>query len=435
MAFETALSGLNAASSDLDIVGNNIANSNTAGFKSSRGEFADIYAISNLGVAGNSIGQGVALSNVSQEFAQGQFEFTGNTLDMAINGDGFFAVSEAGATTYTRAGAFSIDTNGYIVNASGSQLQGFPVNSAGSVSSSTPQSMQVTTGAADPNATTEVTIAANVDAGESTNAAALAAGTGAAAIAAGAANFSSADATTFNHSTSTNVYDSLGQDHQLTTYFQKVDSNTWNCYVEIDGTSVTSGAPPQDYITLNFDPDGTLATWSNDANTTTNTDISTIDFNPFAVAGAENITINELDLGDLTQYGSDFSVTTLSQSGYSSGEFTDMDIDADGNIFARFSNGQAQILGQIAIITFPSPNNLRQVGETSWSETFASGTAVASSPGTSGVGTIESGALEQSNVNLTEQLVKMITAQRNFQANAQMISTSDQITQTIINIR
>lgn len=425
MAFETALSGLNAASSDLDIVGNNIANSNTSGFKSARGEFADIYAISNLGVAGNSIGQGVALKNVAQEFAQGQFEFTGNTLDMAINGDGFFGLTdENGANTYTRSGAFSVDTNGNIVNSSGNKLQGFRVNSDGNVASTTPEDMVVTIGAATPNPTTEVTIVANVDSSESAKTAA----------------FDSSDTNTYNHSTSTNVYDNQGTAHQLTTYFRKESSNTWSCYLEIDGSSVNSGG--QDHITVEFAANGTPYRWSNDGGTTWNTKTATsdpfesIDFDAFAVTtGADPITISDMDLSGMTQYGSDFSVTTLSQNGYSTGIFTDMDIDSSGNIFARFSNGQAQILGRIAVINFPSPSNLRQVGETSWSETFASGTAIASSPGTSGVGNIESGALEQSNVNLTEQLVKMITAQRNFQANAQMISTSDQITQTIINIR
>ncbi len=435
MAFSTALSGLNAAASDLDIVGNNIANSNTAGFKASRGEFADIFAVSNLGVAGNAIGQGVALSNVAQEFGQGQFEFTGSTLDMAVNGDGFFQLSDGAVDTYTRAGAFSMDREGYIVNASGLRLQGFPVNSAGNISSSTPEDVQISTGVSNPQATTRVTIAANIDASE-----------------AGIANtitFDPADPISYNHSTSTTVFDSLGTSHQLTTYYRKIPvdaaavppvvDNTWRTYTYVDNAPLppvnNTGAAPNNnnYMTLLFANDGSLDQ-VNDNGTIIIDDV--LDYAGYTIpdSGADPVTIS-VDYTSLTQYGGDFSVNALSQDGYSTGEFTDLDVDADGNVFARFSNGQATTLAKIAVVTFPSVGNLRQVGDTSWTETFASGLPIAKEPGNAGAGRIESGALEQSNVNLTEQLVKMITAQRNFQANAQMISTSDQVTQTIINIR
>ncbi len=435
MAFSTALSGLNAASSDLDIVGNNIANSNTAGFKASRGEFADIFAVSNLGVAGNAIGQGVALSSVTQEFGQGQFEFTGSTLDMAVNGDGFFQLSDGAVDTYTRAGAFSMDREGYIVNASGLRLQGFPVNSAGAISSSTPENVQIDTGVSNPQATTEVTIAANIDASET-------------AIA-NTVTFDTTDPASYNHSTSTAVFDSLGTSHQLTTYYRKmpvdagatppVVENTWQTYTYVDNAPLppannTGTAPTNNnYMTLLFANDGSLDEVNDNGTIIAN---GVLDYSAYTIpdSGADPVTIS-VDYTSLTQYGGDFSVNALSQDGYSTGEFTDLDVDAEGNVFARFSNGQATTLAKIAVVTFPSVGNLRQVGDTSWTETFASGLPIAKEPGNAGAGRIESGALEQSNVNLTEQLVKMITAQRNFQANAQMISTSDQVTQTIINIR
>ncbi len=423
MAFETALSGLNAASADLDIVGNNIANSNTTGFKSSRGEFADIFATSNLGVASNAIGQGVALADVSQEFAQGQFEFTGSTLDMAVNGDGFFQLSDDQVDIYTRAGAFEMNRDGYIVNSSGMILQGFPVDEDGEITSSTPQDLQISFGMSNPQATTDVEIDANLDASEE-------------AIN-GAIVFDVTDPSSYNHSTSTTVFDSQGESHQLTTYYRKESQNVWHTYTYLDNTvmppeNYTGVAPAnQTYMTLNFDEFGNLDTVDDNGTTISN---GLLDFAAFPLAGKEDLEII-VDYSEMTQYGGDFSVNALSQDGFSTGEFTNLDVDSEGNIFARFTNGQAQTLGKITVVTFPSPGSLKQVGDTSWSETFASGLPIAKIPGESGAGSIESGALEQSNVNLTEQLVKMITAQRNFQANAQMISTSDQVTQTIINIR
>lgn len=423
MAFSTALSGLNAASSDLDIVGNNIANSNTAGFKTSRGEFADIFAVSNFG-SGNAIGQGVALSNVTQEFGQGQFEFTGSALDMAVNGDGFFQLSDGDVDTYTRAGAFSMNRDGFIVNASGLVLQGFPVNSDGSISSSTPADVRIDTGVSQPQATTGVTIAANIDASEADIAPAI--------------TFDPADPASYNHSTSTTVFDSQGSSHQLTTYYRKEAPNTWQTYTYVDNTVVPpanyTGVAPADegFMTMTFGTTGDLV--SVDDNGGAAILDGKLQYGNFLIPGKDDLVV-ELDYTSLTQYGGDFSVNALSQDGYSTGEFTDLDIDAEGNVFARFSNGQATTLAKIAVVTFPSVGSLRQVGDTSWTETFASGLPIAKEPGTAGAGRIESGALEQSNVNLTEQLVKMITAQRNFQANAQMISTSDQVTQTIINIR
>ena len=400
MSFETALTGLNAASADLDVTGNNVANSATTGFKFSRAEFADIYATSNLGMARTSIGQGTRLASVSQQFTQGQFDFTGNTLDLAVNGTGFFALNDNGATTYSRNGAFELDRDGYIVDGHGHRLTGYLAGPNGGIGGARGD-LQVNVGNVAPKASANVALSANLD-------------SGAAAI--GAA-FDPTDPATYNFSTSTTVYDAQGKDHFATLYFQKQSDNAWDVYVDGDDGTGTKGP-----TTVTFDSAGQFVS---------TTGATTFPFN-YAGAGTSNISV---DYSSLTQYGSVFDVKSLSQDGYSAGQFAGLAVEDDGRILARFTNGQSQALGQIALSRFASPGNLRQVGDTHWVESFESGAPVTAAPGSSGVGSIQGGALEKSNVNLTEQLVHMITAQRNFQANSQMISTQDQITQSVLNIR
>lgn len=400
MSFETALTGLNAASADLDVTGNNVANSATTGFKYSRAEFADVYASSNLGTAQTTTGQGVRLAAVAQQFTQGQLDFTGNTLDLAVNGTGFFALSDHGALAYSRNGAFQLDRDGYIVDANSRHLTGYLAGSSGTVGGAMGD-LKVNTGNIAPKASANVNLSANLD-------------SGATAI---TSAFAAADPSTYNFSTSTTVYDSQGKDHLATLYFQKQSANVWDVYIDgDDGTGVKSPA------TVTFDNNGNFASA---------TGTTTYPFN-YAGAGTSNISV---DYSSLTQYGSAFDVNKLSQDGYSAGQFSNLEVERDGRILARFTNGQAQTLGQIALSRFPSPEKLQQVGDTNWVETFESGAPVTSTPGSSGVGSIQGGALEKSNVNLTEQLVHMITAQRNFQANSKMISTQDQLTQDILNIR
>lgn len=397
MSFETALTGLKAAAADLDVTSNNVANSSTVGFKYSRAEFADIFATSGLGVAGNAIGQGVRLANISQQFSQGQFDFTGNSLDLAINGSGFFRLSDGGALSYTRAGTFSLDREGFIVDTNGRNLVGYQAAADGTITGAL-GGLQVNTGNVAPQATSTLDITANLDA----------------AATAPTVAFDAADPASYNFSTSTTVYDDQGTSQLATLYFRKTASNNWQ--VRIDAGSGTAVNPT---VPLVFDANGNI------------TGAPTATFN---VTGSGNPAVT-VDFTSLTQYGSDFDVQELAQNGYSAGQFTGLGVESDGRLVARFTNGQSQVLGQVALSRFPSPQNLQQTGDTSWIQTFSSGDAIVGAPGSSGLGGIEAGALEQSNVNLTEQLVRMITAQRNFQANSQMISTQDQITQEILNIR
>jgi flagellar hook protein FlgE len=400
MPFRIALSGLNAASADLNVTANNIANANTIGFKSSRAEFADVYA-----VGAEEIGNGVRLASVTQEFAQGGIDFTDNALDLAISGDGFFTMSDNGSISYTRVGAFGVDREGFVVNSQQQRLQVFPPTGTGDFNTGTLTDLRLSTTDSPPQATGQADFGINLPA----NATPPAIGV-----------FDPANPQSFNHSTALTIYDSLGATHTVTLYFVKdAAPNTWNVYHYIDGNAV--GGANQ----LVYSPTGELTTPA-----TGNVALPPYD----SGNGAAPITLtNNYSLS--TQYGSEFGVNSLSQDGFSAGRLANIDVDANGVVFARFTNGRTAPLGQIALSRFANQQGLRQQGDTSWAETFSSGDAVRGAAGTASFGLIQSGALEGSNVDLTQQLVSMITAQRNFQANAQMISTADQVTQTIINIR
>lgn len=406
MPFDIALSGLNAAAADLDVISNNVANSNTTGFKKSRAEFADVYATTQTGLASNAIGRGVKLSSVDHEFAQGDITFTENNLDLAISGKGFFRMNEAGSTVYSRAGVFGVDRDGNIVNSSNQRLTGYQADSSGQLTGALGD---LTVDFADfpPKASTQIGLSANLDASEVSPLA-----------------FDINDPSTFNHSTSTTVYDSLGTSHISTMYYRKDSPNMWEAFLYVDGAEVNNAGGD----TLEFANDGSLSLINGAAaNTTTSTS-----FNPGG--GAANMALT-LDYGNLTQYGSPFGISALTQDGFATGRLNDIDIDDKGVIFARFSNSRSSTLGQVALSNFSNPQGLQQLGNTSWRETFASGAPLTGAPGSTNLGLIQSGAVEGSNVDLTEELVGMITAQRNFQANAQVISAADTITQTIINIR
>jgi len=403
MPFRTALSGLNAASAELRVIGNNVANAGTTGFKESRAEFADIFATSNLGVTSNAIGTGVRVSSVSQQFTQGNIGFTDNNLDLAISGQGFFIMNDNGVNAYTRAGALSIDRNGFVVNSQQQQLTIFQADANGSITGAT-GSLQLDRSDIAPAATTTIDVQANLDASAGIPIAA----------------FSPTDASSYNNSTSLTVFDSLGSPHLNTMYFRKTADNTWDAFQYVDGTQVNAGAPLGETIT--FDNTGTITGGSPTSMT----------FTP--AGGSAPMTVS-VDYNNTSQFGSPFSVNALVQDGFATGRLSGIDISDTGVITSRFTNGQSRTLGQIAVATFNNSQGLRQLGDTSWAETFDSGAPLVGSPGTGSSGLIESGALEDSNVDLTEELVNMITAQRNFQANAQVITTADTITQTIINIR
>lgn len=400
MPFRVALSGLNAASSDLNVTANNIANANTVGFKGSRAEFADVFA-----VGAQEIGNGVRLAAVTQEFSQGGVDFTDRALDLAISGEGFFTMSDNGVISYTRVGSFGADRDGYIVNSQNQRLQIFPAANNGTFNTGTLSDLRLATTDSPPQATTTSEFGINLPANAAPPPIAV---------------FDPANASSFNHSTAITIYDSLGATHTATAYFVKdVAPNNWNAYFYIDGTAV-GGANP-----MTFSNTGVLTAPAS----------GTFTLPPFTPAtGAADINLIA-NFSQSTQFGSEFGVNLLSQNGFTAGRLSNIDVDSEGVIFARFTNGRSEPLGQVALSNFTNTQGMRQLGDTSWGETFTSGDAIRGAAGTASFGLIQSGALEASNVDLTEQLVNMITAQRNFQANAQMISTADQVTQTIINIR
>lgn len=405
MPFAIALSGLNAASADLGVTANNVANANTTGFKTSRAQFSEVFAVGTQSVSSSAGGSGVRLSEIAQQFTQGNIDFTDNALDLAIGGEGFFVISDGGARSYTRSGAFGVDNQGFIVNAQGSKLQAYPSAGDGLFNTGTPQDLQLTIGANPPAASTRAAFGINLPANAPVPANPV---------------FDPADPSSFNHTTSVTIYDSLGAAHTATVYFAKdAAPNTWNTNIEIDGSTVTGAAP------VVFNPDGSLQSPAGG-------------LMPLGVytptTGAEDINLS-LDFGLATQFGSNFGVNSLSQDGFTTGRLTGVSVDSEGVVFARFTNGQSTSLGKLALANFVNPQGLQQLGDTTWGESFQSGDALLGEAGTASFGNIQSGALEASNVDLTAQLVQMITSQRNFQANAQMISTADTITQTVINIR
>ena len=389
MPFRVALSGLNAASSDLNVTANNIANANTVGFKGSRAEFADVFA-----VGAQEIGNGVRLAAVTQEFSQGGVDFTDRALDLAISGEGFFTMSDNGVISYTRVGSFGADRDGYIVNSQNQRLQIFPAANNGTFNTGTLSDLRLATTDSPPQATTTSEFGINLPANAAPPPIAI---------------FDPANASSFNHSTAITIYDSLGATHTATAYFVKdVAPNNWNAYFYIDGTAV-GGANP-----MTFSNTGVLTAPAS----------GTFTLPPFTPAtGAADINLIA-NFSQSTQFGSEFGVNLLSQNGFTAGRLSNIDVDSEGVIFARFTNGRSEPLGQVALSNFTNTQGMRQLGDTSWGETFTSGDAIRGAAGTASFGLI-----------LTQQLVNMITAQRNFQANAQMISTADQVTQTIINIR
>jgi flagellar hook protein FlgE len=637
MAFRVAISGLKAASGELDVIGNNIANSNTTGFKKSRAEFVDVFAVTNVGGSGSTPGSGVRLSAIRQQFTQGNIAFTDNNLDFAINGNGFFILDDSGSQIYSRGGAFGVDRNGFLANAEGQNLIAFSADTSGNITGAAGP-IQINTANIAPQASANMTVDLNLDAAQTQPT---------------VGTFSSTNPNSFNHSTSTTIFDSLGNSHLASMYYVKTgtpavpttvipgaytaavsngtaavqnDSTTSGAFTDsvqgagqtysltvggilihtetnatvtaadIDaGVTAQSAALAAIGITTSgtaaagtllfsrtdgasFDIDivnqaasggGANADFATGSNTVNNgstavnpTDIAftmsidgtqffteaaaiggtvtaaeldtalssfvagsggaytissgsiaagnlvlekadgtdaaiTIDSNftgtPGSFAGAlvstngtpslqtniwetytfvdgtqvagpdtlafstsgtlttpasGNVTVPSFtpsggaaamtlvqDYSASTQFGSSFSVNALAQDGFTTGRLSGLDIDSEGIIFARFTNGQSSVEGQVALADFQNPQGLQPVSDTSWGETFSSGAVTIGSPGTASLGLIQAGALEQSNVDLSEELVNMIIAQRSFQANAEVISTSDTITQSIINLR
>ncbi len=549
MSFQIALSGLDASRTDLEVTSNNIANSRTTGFKEARTEFGDVFATSLNDSAATAAGRGVKVTRIAQQFSQGTVDFTSRNLDLAINGDGFFILDGDAGVSYTRAGAFSSDKDGYIVDHKGDQLQVYqPVTDAdGTVQEDSEGnavfgdlgSLQLPLSVSEPKATEDMTTSVNLDAGAD-----------APTIA-----FDRGIAASYNFSTSSTVYDSQGEMHTATFYYDKdystslaevtgsvvtgsnpiinmviydensnphtlpieftetgAGTNIWTPTVDVttdpnissvtfsgnvDLSDTVGDDDPPDTLSINMtltysaaylasnnlssanqvvavstagldgDAGTTLAAQATDTfnkwkvytfidNTEVTPAANTLVFSksgsiiepvteqmvtdpfspladPDATSQPEDIILT-VDLSQMTQYGGDFAVSNIRQDGYATGRLSGLDIDAEGVVFSRYTNGQAKALGKVALAKFDSPQNLTKLGDTSWAQSFASGEPVRGYAGTAGFGDIQSGALEASNVDLAEQLVNLIVAQRTFQANSKVITSSDQILQTIIQI-
>jgi flagellar hook protein FlgE len=405
-SFSIALSGLTAASSDLDVTANNVANSDTTGFKASRAEFADVYAAGATNLNTSVVGEGVRLASTAQQFTQGNITTTSSNLDLAISGNGFFTLKGPSGYVYSRNGQFGEDANGNVVSSTGQALQVYPPLVAGGFNTGALQNLNLQTAQSAPVATTGGTALLNLPANSAVPT---------------VTPFNINNTNTYNQSTSTTVYDSLGNAYPATFYFaQTATAGTWNVYMSVNNTQV-GGAQ-----TLAFTTAGAVPATGNQGQ------LTFAGFNP--PGGATQAQSFTFDFSKSTQYGGGFGVSSITQNGYATGQLSTVSIDSSGIVSAVYTNGRSTQLGQLAMANFPNPQGLTQLGDTNWSQTYASGTVVQGTAGAAGIGTIQSGALESSNVDLTSELVNMITAQRAFDANAQIITTANQESQTVINI-
>lgn len=405
MSFQQGLSGLNAASKNLDVIGNNVANATTVGFKESQPVFADLYANSLTGGGGSQVGIGVKVAAVSQLFTQGNITTTNNPLDVAINGNGFFRMDSGGEVTYQRNGQFQLDKLGFIVNTTGSKLTGYTANASGVLSTGAAAPLSINTADLPPLITSEVNAVLNLNSGSP-------------AIPLVPA-FSTTDPTTYTNSTAVTVYDSLGNDQTLQMFYVKRAAG-WDVYAANDGVQI--GAAP--FANLTFNTSGVL---------TTPMPLAPINV-PATATGAINPFPVAVDFTGTTQFGANFSVNSLNQDGYTSGRLAGFDLSADGIILGRYTNGQTAVLGQVVLAGFANPNGLQPLGDNQWVETSTSGVPLVGAPNSGSLGVLQSKAVEDSNVDLTAELVNMITAQRMYQANAQTIKAQDEVLQTLVNL-
>ena len=432
MGFSHALSGLNAASKNLDVVGNNISNSSTVGFKGSRTEFNEMVASAMGASSGTNTGIGVSVAAVSQQFSQGNITPTNSGLDMAINGDGFFVVNTATGIAYTRNGAFQLNKDGELVTVNGDVVQGYKLNlETGERETVTPSDLEFPTGAPIPaKQTGSVSAIINLDARVDQN-----------------ATPAPARAT---YGTSLEVYDEQGMATPLSMYFEKTAANTWTVYDSLDTNAEPIGQltfsstgklqAVAGYAGLGTDVNGLNPGDTGYTNTptfgaATGTTLSAMvqSTNPNAPnPGAWNV---DIDLSNVTQLGSSFSVAKLTQDGYASGELTNVSVSSDGTLMATYSNGITRPEAQIALARFTNTQGLQAAGNNNWVATFDAGPPIVGTAGTGSFGAIQGNALEDSNVDLTAELVNMMTAQRAYQANAQTIKTQDQIFSTLVNLR
>ena len=411
MSFYTSLTGLNAAATELSVTANNIANSGTTSFKRSDAEFGDIFALSNLQRSSSAGGGGTVLLGVNQQFTQGNIEASSNALDLAVTGDGFFPIKTIdGSELYTRNGGFMLNDSNFLVNGECNLLQVHPLDPNTNKSNFN----QATVGLevqrnlpATPTTTIDLDIKLPMDGSV----------TGPTAI-------DPTDSTTYNAAQTISLYDDAGEPYTATVYYQKTaDSNaagedTWVAEVFIGDPATTAG---KTNITFN-DSTGALEKGP---------------ITPIAIlASAAASRLSDIALNfTATSHGKGFQVTSQAQNGLAGGGLVNVDVGNDGLVTATYSNGQQLVAGRINLANFRSPEGLRQDGGTKYSTTATSGVVTFGEAGSAGFGTIRSGALERSNVDLTAELIDLISSQRNFQANAKAIETSSSLTQTIINMR
>lgn len=432
MSFQQGLSGLNAAAKNLDVIGNNVANSGTVGFKSGQAQFADVYAASLSGAGSSQTGLGAKVTTIAQQFTQGNVSSTNNPLDVAITGQGFFRLSNNGAITYSRNGQFQLDKDGFIVSSANLRLTGYQVDPLTKEISGSLGDMQLNTADISPKPTTTVSPVVNLNSGSTAIPAAPAwpAALTAVAPATVPPTYVQPASTLYNSSTSTSVYDSQGNSHVMTLYFSKDPAaNTWNVHGVVDGGANNAGA------VLTFSP----LVFNSAGQLTAPVGPPVGQGAPVAIGwdAALGVTAQSLTLNfnGTTQFGSPFGVNALIQDGFASGRLSGFNVGIDGMVEGRYTNGQTNKMGQVALANFANPQGLQALGDNQWSESPSSGQALVGIPGTSSLGSLQSGAVEDSNVDLTAELVNMITAQRAYQANAQTIKTQDSIMQTIVNLR
>jgi flagellar hook protein FlgE len=514
MSFQQGLSGLNGAAKSLDVIGNNIANASTVGFKGSQAQFADVYANSLNGAGGNQAGIGTKVSNIAQQFTQGNIESSSNPLDIAINGAGFFRTTVSGAVQYSRNGQFSLDKNGFMINAQGAKLTGFQAGPTGAILSGSPIPIQISTSDLKPVATTHVDTEINLDSSS---------------VVPVTVPFSETDPTSYNKQTPIDVYDSLGNPHVMSTFYVKTSAGHWDIYNAVDGVEVTNQAVaaaaqnPDPLVTqavqdaraayqaaitavpiVPADVDAARVTYAAEAvavvlaaadaagvdpvvvrpaiQAAADSAGTTAGFSPaqidaqiaaavrvppvrsghldfdtsgalsvalmapqtlplsvtlpiFPPTGANTLLVVQENFANSTQYGAATSEKKSTQDGYTAGHLQRFSAGSDGVILGQYSNGQSKPLGQIVLANFANPNGLSPLGNNAWAETSNSGVPLVGTPNTGSLGVLQSSAVENSNVDLTAELVNMITAQRVYQANAQTIKTQDSVLQTLVNLR
>ena len=444
MAFQQALSGLNTAGKAIDVTSHNIANSSTVGYKVSVSHFSDVYARSLNGSGANQVGIGVNLSGIAQQFTQGNITTTNNPLDISINGNGFFRMEKGGELTYTRSGQFHLDKNGYIINDQGMRLTGYPAMN-GVIVPATPAALHVSASDIPPVATgTNPSsdfhgIRANLSLDSRETAPAMPWVDG------GATGTWAPNPETYNWSTGLDVYDTLGNPHRLTLYFIKGDNpGEWGVVANVDGTTnarvnltggtmVDVGGVPMQGIT--FDTNGKLTSGTVPTGMNVSIDLDGVMTDLGSVNSAGNPLAFDLDFLGTTQTGKNFGNNRLEQDGYAAGSLTSLGVGTDGTILGNYSNGESFALGQVVLANFTNPNGLRSQGNNQWIVTSESGPPLLGAPESGNLGLLSASTVEESNVDLTQELVNLITNQRNYQANAQSVKTQDQIMQTLVNLR